>query len=120
MQVEPNPSKPDDEADLEELLELLAEADKAEEEHIMRIEPDVLHTPWGTIHYYPNEHELVAFCTQAGHGDCRLRRKATKNKTGSRNPKALGQGRPVARLCCWLRTPKASQYEHMNHTQWAC
>ena len=85
-----------------------------DDDKAIRVAPDRLDTPWGSVHFYVTADggELVAFCKQPGHGDCRLRRNAYEYKGNSSAEAFKGQGRCVPRLCCWLKTKAASPAQH--------
>ena len=53
---------------------------------------------YGSIHFYPNAQNFVAFCRAAGHQDCRKSRTCKAAVTAARH----GQGRPLGMLAQWL------------------
>jgi len=82
-----------------------------------RIAPDVLQTPWGTLRYHADDDDMTAVCTWQDHADgqgpCKIRKKTTGHPRSVR-PEALGQGRPAARLLCWMQHRSCDRWHHVH------
>jgi hypothetical protein len=86
----------------------------------VRLEADVLQTPWGTLRYHLPNDELAAQCGCRGHAlpgapQCKLRKKTTAHPTAKRGP-AVGQGRCVARLIAGLQAHACDRWHHIHDT----
>jgi len=84
-----------------------------------RIEGEVLQTPWGTLTFHQKNNDITATCTAQGHHvrgepQCRIWRKSTEHPSKTPTPAQQGQGRPAARLICWLRTHAEDRWHHVH------